>query len=121
MPAGWRVCFLNDWSSFCDGRWFSVEVDRYVLVRGDDALVPEPMRDGAEIYPGLEQMNGCTMAHTVRMNAFSRKRRARLCCPEYVPSDDQSRPKSCQRTPAMVTKQYLWLMEINCLVFAVLF
>lgn len=121
MPAVWRASRPHDRPSLCDGRSFGLKVDSNVLVRRDDALVPEPMGDGAEIHPGLEQMNGSAVAHTVRMNAFPRKCRACLCRLERVPPQYQSRSESRELPAAMITKQWLRLTKIDGLVFAVLF
>ena len=88
MPAEARAEIPDDRSGLCYRSSFSFEIDGHVFMRRYDALVPEPMRDRAEIDSGFEQVDGGAMADAVWMNAFPRKRRARLCRPERMPTQD---------------------------------
>ena len=62
---------LGDRLRFGEGRTLGLQIDRGVLVRGVEALVPHPVGDGAELNTGLEQINGGAVTDTVGVDALA--------------------------------------------------
>lgn len=78
-----------------------------------DAGVAQPVRDGAEIDAGFEQMDGRAVPQTMWMDAFAFKRRIFLGGAPRMTLEDEPGPETREEAATMVAEQRLRVVSIN--------
>ncbi len=65
------MILADDRTCFGESRAFGLQVERQIFVGRVDAVVAEPMCDGAQVNTGSEQVHGRAVTEAVRVDAFS--------------------------------------------------
>ena len=69
-PSSSFAVRCHEWRGFRQGLAFCFQIEGQILVSGIDAGVAEPIGNGAWVVAGTQQIKGCAVSKTVRMQSL---------------------------------------------------